>query len=112
MTTITNEQVNEALELLEETAKDKKGELQSLISEKYSNLKSTLMEAGSSAAETLSAAQKREVAALIQAKEAVTEKVKETAAVVDDRVHSNPWPFIGASAVVALLVGYILGHKK
>jgi len=112
MATISNEKISEALALLEEAAKEKKDELQSLIGEQYSTLKSTLAEAGNAAAETLSSAQKREIAALLQAKEALTEKVKETATVVDDSVHANPWPYIGGSAVVALLVGYILGHKK
>lgn len=112
MATTSNEKISEALALLEEAAKEKKVELQSLVSDKYTNLRSTLASASTAAAETLSAAQKREIANLLQAKEVIAEKVKETATAVDDHVHTNPWPYIGGSAVVALLVGYILGHNK
>jgi ElaB/YqjD/DUF883 family membrane-anchored ribosome-binding protein len=112
MESTNNEKIAEALALLEEAAKGKKDELKNLLSSKYASLKSTLVDATENAAETLSSAQRREVAALIQAKEVITEKVKETATVVDDHVHTNPWPYIGGSAVVGLLVGFILGQKK
>lgn len=112
MAATSNEKISEALALLEEAAKEKKDELQHLVSDKYTHLRSTLATASTTAVETLTAAQKREIANLMQAKEVIAEKVKETATVVDDHVHTNPWPYIGGSALVALLVGYILGHKK
>lgn len=112
MEVTSNEKIAEALSLLEEAAKAKTEELRDLVSDRYTHLRSALTEAVNPIAETLSAAQKREIAALVQAREVITEKVKETATVVDEHVHTNPWPVIGGTAVAALLVGYILGHKK
>ncbi len=112
MEATSNEKIAEALKLLEEAAKDKKDEIRSLVSNKYTHLKTALVDAEHSAAETLSAAQKRAVEALIHAKEVSTEKVKECACKVDNHVHENPWPYIGGTAIVALLAGYILGRKK
>jgi ElaB/YqjD/DUF883 family membrane-anchored ribosome-binding protein len=31
---------------------------------------------------------------------------------VDKSVHRNPWPYIGGTAAVALLLGYILGRNR
>lgn len=104
--------IAEALMLLEEAAKAKKAELQNLVSDKYIHLKTALVDAEHAAAETLSAAQKRGIDAVIDANEVSTKKIKETATVVDDHVHANPWPYIGGTAVVALLAGYILGCKN
>ena len=65
-----------------------------------------------SVADTLSAAQKRAVEAIIHAKEVGQEKVKQVATAVDDQVHENPWPYIGGAALAAFLFGFILGRKK
>ena len=40
------------------------------------------------------------------------EAVKETAKVVDEKVHSHPWPIIGAAFVGGVLLGYILGRRS
>ena len=112
MEATSNEKIAEALKLLEEAAKEKKDELRSLVSNRYTHLKTALVDAEHSAAETLTAAQKRAVEALVHAKEVGKEKVKEAATAVDGRVHANPWPFIGGTAVVALLTGFILGRKQ
>ena len=112
METTSNEKISEALKLLEEAAKDKKDEIRNLVTNKYTHLKGALVDAEHSASEVLTAAQKRAVEALIHARDVSTEKVKVCATVVDDQVHANPWPYIGGSALVALLAGYIMGRKK
>ncbi len=112
MEATSNDKIAEALKLLEEAAKEKKDELRNLVSNKYTHLKTVLVDAEHSAAEALSAVQKREIEALLHAKEVSAAKVKEAATIVDGHVRSNPWPYIGGTAVVALLAGFILGHKK
>jgi ElaB/YqjD/DUF883 family membrane-anchored ribosome-binding protein len=111
-TTASSEKISEALRLLEEAAKEKKDELRHLASEKYTHLKEALVDTEHAAAEALSAAQKRAVEALVHAKDVSEEKIKKAASAVDHQVHANPWPYIGGTAVVALLFGYILGRKK
>lgn len=108
----SNSKITEALMLLEEAAKAKTDELRNLVSDKYIHLKTALVTAEHAAGETLSAAHKREIEALIHAKEVSTEIVKEAATAVDHQVHANPWPYIGGAAVVALLAGYTLGRKN
>lgn len=112
MESASNSKIAEALMLLEEAAKAKKEELRSLVSDKYTHLKTVLVDAEHAAAETIVAAQKRGMGALIDANEVSTKKLNEAAHVVDDHVHANPWPYIGGTAVVALLSGYILGRKN
>lgn len=112
MEATSNAKIAEALILLEEAAKAKKEELRNLVSDKYTHLKSALVDVEHAAVETLSAAQKREIEALIHAKEVSTEMVKEAATAVDHQVHAHPWPYIGGTAVVALLAGYILSRKN
>ena len=112
METTSNEKVAEALKLLEEAAREKKDELRHLVGNKYTHLKSVLVDAEQSAVDTLSAAQKRAVEAIVHAKEVGQEKVKAAATAVDEHVHENPWPYIGGAALAALLFGYILGRKK
>ena len=40
------------------------------------------------------------------------EYLRERAKIVDDKVHNNPWPVIGGSFLVGLLLGFILGKNK
>jgi ElaB/YqjD/DUF883 family membrane-anchored ribosome-binding protein len=43
---------------------------------------------------------------------AVADRARNTARVTDDYVHGHPWQAIGASAVVGLLLGALLGRRK
>jgi ElaB/YqjD/DUF883 family membrane-anchored ribosome-binding protein len=36
------------------------------------------------------------------------QKTKETARAADEYVHDNPWPLIGAAALVGFVVGYLV----
>ena len=108
----SNENIAEALKLLEEAAKQKKDELKNAMSDKYTHLKSIIVEAEGSLAKSLSDARKHAVEAATHAKDVTIEKASEIAHDVDKNVHRNPWPFIGGTAVVGLLLGYILGRNR
>ena len=41
-----------------------------------------------------------------------TEKAKEIASDVDNRVHKDPWVYIIGTAVTSLLLGYFMGSKR
>jgi ElaB/YqjD/DUF883 family membrane-anchored ribosome-binding protein len=62
--------------------------------------------------DTLSAAQKRAVEAIIHAKEVGREKIKQAATAVDENVHENPWPYIGGAALAAFVFGFLIGRRK
>ena len=98
---VEDKKINEALELLNELAKDKKTELRGIVSEKYSHLKSAL---GGTAEKTQG--QAHEVYAQGE------EKVREFASKMDENVHKNPWPYLGGTALAFLILGILLGRPK
>jgi ElaB/YqjD/DUF883 family membrane-anchored ribosome-binding protein len=96
-----DKRINEALELLNELAKEKKAELLGLVSEKYSSLKSAL---GGTSGKLQD--QARETYAQGEA------KVKEIASKMDDRVHKDPWPYIAGTALGFLMLGLFFGRSR
>jgi ElaB/YqjD/DUF883 family membrane-anchored ribosome-binding protein len=108
----SSEKISEALKLLEEAAMQKRDELKSVMSDKYTHLRNVIVETESNLVKSLSAAGRHAVEAAAHAKDVSVEKAKEIAGDVDKHVHRNPWPYIGGSAVVGLLLGYILGRNR
>lgn len=109
--TASAEKIAEALKLLEAAAMEKKSELQNLLKGKYSHLKEAFSDKEEDLAKALAAARKHALESARHATEVGTERAKEIAAEVDEKVRENPWPYIGGVALGALLVGYILGRK-
>lgn len=93
--------LHEAMELLNEAAREKRAELRLLFDEKYTDLRTALGEASDES-----------VGRIRRMGEAATDRVKQSAASVDESVHENPWPYIGAAALAALVVGYSLGRRR
>jgi ElaB/YqjD/DUF883 family membrane-anchored ribosome-binding protein len=92
---------SEALELLEEAAKDKKADLQSQVSEKYGSLRSVLGDAAQGLQK-----QGRETY------EHGLEKVKDLASRSDKNVRRHPWPYLGGTAIGFLILGYFLSRSS
>jgi ElaB/YqjD/DUF883 family membrane-anchored ribosome-binding protein len=95
------EKISEALELLEEVAKDKKEELKSLVSDKYHSLKSVLGDV----AEGL---EKKGV----ETYEHGIEKVKDLAAKSAKSIRKQPWPYLGGTAIGFLILGIFLSRSR
>ena len=108
----SNENIAEALKLLEEAAKQKKDELKNVMADKYTHLKGVIVEAESSLVKSLSDARKHAVDAAAHAKDVSVEKAREIAHDMNKNVHQYPWAYIGGTAVVGLLLGYILGRNR
>ena len=107
-----NENIAAALRLLEEAAKQKKDELRTIMSDKYTNLRSLILEDESSLMESLTAVKDHALEAATDVKEAGVEKAREIARDVDKGVHQSPWPYIAGSAAVSVLLGYSLGRRR
>ena len=84
--TDSKQKFEEALSLLNEAAKEKKEDIQRLLSDRYSHIKD----------------------AVLTGRDRTSEVFEE----VDENVRQNPWAYIGGAALGALLLGYILGSQK
>ena len=98
----------EALQLLNEAAREKKEEIQSLIGDKYSQLRDVLEDSAKKGRKNLKRARS-------EAEDWIgenTEDLREAVSDLDERVHENPWAYLGGVAVGALLLGFILGSTS
>ncbi len=104
----SNAKISEALELLNEAAKEKKDELKGLMANRYSHIREAMTSSIEHGKEILKHTQDLTQQAIVQGKE----KVKEIAGDVDKRVHKDPWVYIAGTAVASLLLGYLMGSKR
>lgn len=98
----------EALQLLNEAAREKKDEIQNLLNNKYSDIQSLIRTTAKSKVAEMG--RYREVAEEALGESA--EKLKGAAEDVDKKVRENPWPYVGGAALAALLLGFIMGNSK
>ena len=96
-----DKRIAEALELLNAAAKDKKTELEQLISHKFGDFKSLVEGVVDKVKHQTSDTYRHG-----------KEKIEDAISDVDKSVHKNPWPYIGGAAAVALLFGYLLGRSR
>ncbi len=101
MTGFEDKRINEALDLLNAVARDKKGELQAAMENKYADLSSVV-----------SAFTSRVKNQAVEKYEAGKQKVVDVATDIDESVHKNPWAYIGGVAVAGLLFGFLLGRSR
>ena len=104
----SSKKFEEALQLLNEAAREKKDEIQNLLGDKYSDIRKVIEQAADKQKQNLKRAQ-RVAEEWVEEGE---EKLRDVASEVDDRVHENPWPYISGVAIGALLFGFILGSSS
>ena len=103
-----SKKLNDALQVLNDAAKEKKDEIQKLLSDRYADIQDALHDVAVQGRRNFKKAQR----AATHAIEEGEERIKEVAGDVDRNVRKNPWAYIGGAAVGALLLGYILGASK
>ena len=104
----SSKKFEEALELLNEAAKEKKDEIQNLLGDKYTDIRHLLEQTAAKQKQNL----KRMQRVAGEWAEEGEERIREVASDVDESVHENPWPYIGGVAIGALLLGFILGTSS
>ncbi len=96
-----DKRINEALELLNAVARDKKAELQATMENKYADLSSVV---------SAFADQMKNRAT--EKFESGKQKMVDVATDINNSVHRNPWAYIGGAAAAAMLFGFLLGRSR
>lgn len=104
----TNSKINDALELLNEAAKEKKEEFKGLLTDKYSHIKQAMAAGAEHGRQVLDKARFVTQDAIVKGEE----KIKEVVSEADQRVRKDPWPYIAGAAAFSLLLGYLMGSKR
>lgn len=100
--------IEEALELLENSAKEYKGEMKSLIADRYKSVESAFENIfGVSPEEIFEETKDKIKSASKQAQKFAKDKADE----IDSNVHDNPWTYIGGGILLGGIVGFMLGRK-
>ena len=103
----TVRQIEDALDVLANSARDKGGELVELLEDKYSDIRGALHDANRTLHRTTRHAWRR----ANRMKTTGTRRMKEMAETVNDQVHEGPWRAIGWMAGGAFLAGLLLGSR-
>ncbi len=103
-----NSKISEALELLNETAKEKRDELKGLMANRYSHIREAMTAGVERGKKVLNHTKDLTQEAIVEG----GEKMKEIAGNVDKRVHKDPWVYISGAAAASLLLGYFMGSKR
>jgi len=101
MTGFDDKRINEALDLLNQVARDKKVELQTAMEHKYTDLSSVM-----------SAFAANMKGRAMENYDAGKQKVVDIATNIDESVHRSPWAYIGGTAAAALVCGFLLGRRQ
>ncbi|MDO8675026.1 MAG: DUF883 domain-containing protein [Candidatus Omnitrophota bacterium] len=104
----SNTKISEALELLNEAAKEKRDELKGLMANRYSHIREAMTAGVEHGKEALNHTKDLAQEAIIKG----GKKAKEIAGDVDKRVHKDPWAYIAGATAASLLLGYLMGSKR
>lgn len=105
--TSSDVKITEALELLNEAAREKKDEIRGLLTEKYGHIKEAIFASSREGRKVIERTRELAHEALDEGEEKIREAVQE----VDKRIRKNPWPYISGAAAFSLLIGYVMGVK-
>jgi ElaB/YqjD/DUF883 family membrane-anchored ribosome-binding protein len=104
----SNAKISEALELLNEAAKEKKDELKGIIADRYSHFHEAMTAGVDHGRDVFKHSQDLAQEAIVHGKE----RVIEIAGDLDKRVHKEPWTYIAGAAVTSLILGYLMGSNR
>jgi ElaB/YqjD/DUF883 family membrane-anchored ribosome-binding protein len=95
------QRIDEALELLDTAARDKRAELSAALENKYTDLASVVRSVSNQVKD-------RATQKIVAGKQ----KVVEVATCIDRSVHENSWTYIAGAAGAAMLFGFFLGRSR
>jgi len=100
--------IQDALQLLEDSAKESGNDLKSIITEKYKDVESAIENIfGVNPQELFEDTKDNIKDAAKRARKAAKNTIHE----VDENVHSNPWAYIGGGVALGAVLGFLLGRK-
>ena len=102
------DKIHEALELLNDAAKEKKEEVYGVINAKYEHLRD-MFEGAVETSQSLAEDAKKNISKSLLAEE---KKIKQLAVQLDKEVRKNPWMYIGGAALGSLCLGLLVSRKK
>ena len=100
--------IQDALDLLNDAAQEKKDEVYELIGDKYESLREVFETVLSNGQDVAMHAQKRINKSLHEEEK----KIRQAAAQWGKKIHQEPWKYLGGVAVGSLIFGLLLGRKK
>lgn len=106
--TNSSKKFEEALQLLNEAAREKKDEIQKLLGDKYGHIRSVIEDAASEGKDRLDRFRDQAGERWEEGQEQAIRAAKE----IDKNVRQNPWPYIGGVAVGALVLGFLMGSSR
>lgn len=104
---VRKNKIEEALDLLNEAAEDKREEVFELINDKYESLRGLfgdIVHSGEVAAQNV----RKNLGKNLHAEE---KKIRETASQIDKKIRRNPWKVLGGVALGSLVVGLMLSKR-
>ena len=103
-----NVKITEALELLNEAAKEKRDELKGVFTDKYSHIIQAMVAGTKHGKQSFDNAKHWTQDAIVEGEE----KIKKVVSEADKLVHKDPWPYITGAAAFSLILGYLMGSKR
>ena len=110
--TTSNEKLHEALELLNQAAKEKGAELRQMLAGKYESIKEVVAGAVEKPVAWADKQGRAAAAGAMHLEVQAAEKVKVAAATMDESAHQYPWHWIGGAAVIGMLIGLLICPRR
>lgn len=103
------QKLQEALQILEDAARDTKDDFKTILKDRYSNLKDEFRELADDIGldDQVERITKRASKFYKQSKQAARDSV----ATIDNSVRDNPWTYIASSLAAGFLVGFLVGRR-
>lgn len=104
--------INQALHVLNEAAKDSSDEIRTMITKDYQKIKEALGEVKPEILRAVRELREASEEMIVKTKDKIIDTTHQAANRVDRSAHDNPWYFVGATAAVAGIFGFMLGRKS